>query len=173
MSDAPEQIIAWAHGHWERDADCMSKDGATQYIRKNLHEAEITRLRAQVAAAYEDAARIAWAEAKRRGEEADATKPSTQKARFIAGKVQSDLLARRIGERTPADATAALDALLHQARAEGAEAMREAAANECAIIVKASSLEVGNPEFRAGKVNAARKLHDRVRAIDPEQVVKA
>lgn len=43
MSDAPERIIAWDHGHWERDADCMVKgEGATIYVRADLVDALIS-----------------------------------------------------------------------------------------------------------------------------------
>lgn len=127
--------------------------------------------REQVAAAYEDAAAQCADQFAAHMTAAICGVPGNSRSREAAANMAERLL-HRIRNRTPADASAALDALLHQALAERAEAMREAAANECAIIVKASSLEVGNPEFRAGKVNAARKLHDRIRAIDPAAIVQ-
>jgi len=104
---------------------------------------EITRLRAQVAFAYLDAADVLvemWA----------STSAEHEKA---------------IRNRTPADAAAALDTLLHQARREGAEAMREAAAK----IAKAGPDIPDRSHLNQSDFDV---LALEIRALNPEQVVK-
>lgn len=102
-------------------------DEAADVARLN---AELRSMRAGqdalVAAAYEAAARKCWAEASRRCDQLKNTRDMSdlQRARWTAGRLQSELLAHIIRALTPSDAAAALDAML---LAERNKALRDAA----------------------------------------------
>lgn len=80
-----------------------------------------------------------------------------------------ETLAREISAITPSIASAALDALLAQAREEGARDMRERAAALCARVAKrmevAESTNAASALFQGAGQGTAEELHEAIRKL--------
>lgn len=108
-------------GNWGAEGGFCHLTGGTEYIRRDPATlAALPEVQALIAGAFDAAARLCWAQVKRRAEQVNsAEEGSTQRARWIAGRIQAEELAKAIEAMAPADAIrkrgegkgAALDAI--------------------------------------------------------------
>ena len=135
MSEMPKRIWAGLAGgthYWVSDEyAARSFEFTTEYIRRDPAVlAALPEVQALIAGAYEAAARLCWAQVKRRAEQATSAEDgSVQQARWIAGRIQAEELAKAMEALIPADALAARDAMIAEAVAKEREACAELAAS--------------------------------------------
>lgn len=118
------ELRDWGNYLADEAAAAITALRAENDMLSNLWQIEhdhATALRAQIdrerAATIEAAARTCWAQVKRRADQiANSNVPDQQRARWVAGRIQAELLAKAV-EAMHTDATrAAMDAIRREAR---------------------------------------------------------
>lgn len=90
-------------------------------------KSQLTEAKAREAVAYEVAAKACWKQAAYRTEQLNLNVSDIQRARWIAGAKQAEMMAQAIEDMRPTHTTTALEQIKQQARDEEREAMNHMA----------------------------------------------